>query len=294
MFDSNSVDHGGGIYCEDNGHISVEGNSTVLFNNNSARLGGALYSNNGINISFVGNSTAMFNNNTADSKGGAMRFYNGHVSFVGNSATVFTDNTACLGGAVNIIFSSISFEGNSNTMFYGNTAILMHQALSFEEKSSTVFSDNVAVYFGGAILTLNLVDFIFDDNSFVTFNNNEAKSGATVLFQNDNFQMTNILAIANFTLKFNDLAVKWCNSTCLPYDKIKVIDTCNNITIIDSTDRVWCSNPKIFVCQSIKCYCNNLTDVLVGMKNNSVVNISDKVILSSPIQLSFLQNFSIV
>ena len=66
--------HGGTIFSESNGHISLEGSSVTIFNNNSAGLGAAILLIYKCSIKFKDRSRATFYNNTANN-GRAVALY---------------------------------------------------------------------------------------------------------------------------------------------------------------------------------------------------------------------------
>ena len=258
-FNSNIAGYSaGGIYSY-NGHIIFKGNSTTEFNNNTAYVGGALRFYNS-HVTFEGNSTTEFNNNTA-SYGGALQFYNSHVTFEGNSTTEFNNNTASYGGALRFYNSHVTFEGNSTTKFSNNTAI------KYGAAASAVFSDTT-----------------FDDDSKLIFTNNKAPNG-TIIYSR---KYSKVTAKAQSNVVFNDLPAKWCNNTCLPYTGP------SDVVIVDSNGVVRCNDQTRFICQMRKCHCKNFEIYLNNFKNNSLVNITDTMILSSATSFNNLNNISII
>ena len=312
MFSNNIAEYGGAIAT--NSHILFEGNSSTVFSNNIAEYGGAIasyshilfeensstvFSNNiaGNNggaiisnscILFEGNSSAVFSNNDADD-GGAI-FSLSYILFEGNCSTVFSNNIADLDGGAIFSYSYILFEGNSSTVFNNNIAgddggaiaiySTLHTNVSFEGFSIVVFRNNIATY-GGAVFGRDHSVIIFSDNSAVTFTNNKATFSTTVF-------SSKIMANGNSTVIFNDLLAKWCNNTCLPYTRQ------SDIVTIDSNGIVWCSDQKSFICLSKKCYCNELEDFFDDLKNNTLVNITDTMTLSTVVELKYLSNISII
>ena len=309
VFSNNIAQYfGGALYsdCSDySSHISFEGNSTTVFSNNTAAdHGGAISFN--CNISFKGNSTTVFSKNIAQYYGGALyseQHSSRHISFEGNSTTWFNGNTADYGGAIASISNYISFKEISTTLFSNNIAAILggtiyselHNYVSFEGKSTTKFSNNTADY-GGAIyssfysyilfeenstsvfsnntakyggaLSANIVNITFGNNSNVTFNNNNATFGAAV-FSNSHSE---ILAKDHSNVAFNGLSPKWCNNVCLPYTGQ------GDAVTIDSDGIVWCSDRKLFKCQSHQCKCIDLAHMpLPDIKPDNLVNISNEV-----------------
>ena len=306
---------GGIIYSSDNSYIYFEGTSTTAFSDNHARTGGAIYSEDYSYVSFKENSTTIFNNNTADYGGAISTNNNSYIYFEGNSTTVFSNNVAAGdGGAICCgNFCYISFKGNSTTIFDHNSADYYGGAIYsdydaniyFEGSSATVFSDNAAVY-GGGIYTYYFGIIHFRENSTSIFSNNTAhhigiiyaQDKCNIIFDNNCSVIFNattgvtvfsdsrskIIAQDDFSVIFNDLSAKWCNSTCLSNT-----DHFNSI-VIDSDGMVWCNNHKGIYCLSSKCYCKNLEDILQSSDTNDSTqlhfNISEKVVvLTSAFQL---------
>ena len=295
VFNNNNANWiGGAIYCN-NSNAWFKLNSSLLFNNNVAKHGGAVYSAKSY-IIFEENSKMTFSKNIAHN-GGAVFSYNSTIALEGNSATKFNNNVAINGGGIySLIDSSIYFKSNSTTEFINHYITIVnggaiyckdHSNIYFEGFSITVFYNNIAVY-GGAVLTRYHSDIIFSGNSTVTFTKNDAIFGATVFSDFHSKVITN----GNSTVIFNGLSQKWCNNTCLPYtgeDK-------DDVVTIDGNGIVWCSysNEKSFICLSKKCYCNNLEDLLNGLKSHTSVNITDNVTLSSVIEFEYISNISII
>ena len=293
VFSDNIADHNGGaIYSDVYSCIFFEGNSSPAFNYNTAKYAGAIESQTHSCIYFKGSSSPVFSYNIAKYGGAIFSYYDSYISSEGNSSPVFSNNTAQYGGVIHTSGSQIYFKGNSSTAFNDNTATSFGGAVfstvvskvSFEEFSVVVFRNNIAEY-GGAVFVGGHSDIIFSDNSRVKFGNNNATFGATVFSNNG----SKIIVIRYSTVIFNDHSVKWCNNTCLPYTGQ------GNVFTIDSNGVVWCSDrdQKAFICPSEKCYCNKLENLLYGLKNNTLVNITDTVTLSSRIGLSRLNNISI-
>ena len=252
---------GGAISCYNNSHICFEGESSAVFTNNTAYVGGALYSDVYSYISFKGNSSPVFTNNSAHYGGGAIFSYD--ISFEGNASPVFTNNT----------------------VVYGGGAILSEGSMLFKSNSSPVFSNNIAEY-GGALSTVGNGNITFSENCTITFINNSATVGATIISYNSEIRVTD-----NSNIIFNTFSARWCTYPCLPYT-----GQCNGVTVlVDSDGTVWCSAKKTFKCLSKQCYCRRLEDLLNGIHNNQLINITDNsVTLSSRILLSDLKNISII
>ena len=116
----------------------------------------------------------------------------------------------------------------------------------------------------------NLIKFC--DNSIVTFTENEAKSGA-IAYSSGNCK---IMAMEDSTVIINYLPAKWCTNGCIPYTGQN-----SDATIIDGNGIVWCSDNKAFTCQSKKCHCTKLENILVTTTKVLIIHINETVILSS-------------
>ena len=212
-------------------------------------------------MSFKDVSNAKFNNNVAISNGGAILSTDTPISSKNNSHIQFNSNGATRGGAIYSIDNFISFEGFS----------------------ATVFSNNIAKDCGGALLAEDKVEIIFRNNSTVTFTNNSAPVGETIYCGSN----SNVTTNESSTVMFNYVLAKWCTNTCLSY-------TGQGTVTIDSNGIVMCSNQKAFACLSENCKCNDLGQLLHNIGSNTVVNIADKAVLSSPVGLWDLTNVSII
>ena len=293
VFSDNTADYGGAIHCNDNSYISFEGNSTTEFIDNTADIGGAIHCNDNSYVSFEGNSTTEFIDNTADIGGAIHCNDNSYVSFEGNSTTEFIDNTADYGGAIFCDYNSyISFHGisaitfnNNIANYYGGAIIsLYYSYTSFKEHSTTVFSNNIAARYGAAVVSAFDSEITFDDNSVITFTNNKATDNTTV-YSGIN---SKIMTRGDSSVVFNDVSAKWCNNVCLPYT-----GTNQDIIAIDSNGIILCSHPEGFICQLNKRKCN-CSEFNRDFRNNSVINITDTVILSSTALFNNLNNISII
>ena len=290
-FTSNTAEYDGGAIIIKDGPISFEGSSTTDFTHNTATYGGAIYTRSS-SISFKENSTTDFTNNSARHDGGAIYTRSGSsISFKDISDTQFNNNVAISnGGAIHSRYTPISSKGNSHIQFNNNAATrggaiysIDNNLISFEGFSTTVFSNNIAKDYGGALLAEDKVEIIFSNNSTVTFTNNNAPVGETV----DCGSNSKVTTKENSTVMFDDVLAKWCTDTCLPY-------TGQGTVTIGSNGIVSCSDQKAFACQSENCKCNDLGQLLDGVGSNTVVNIADKAILSSPVELFYLTNVSII
>ena len=277
-FSSNVASRGGAISSYENSCISFEEYSVTEFSGNTAyNECGAIDSYHNSYISFEGNSTARFSDNTADELGAAIcSHYNSYVSFKGRSVTEFSKNTvSASGGAIYLDFNSyISFEGHSTTVFSNNTAGC-GGALYSIGKSYIFFKGNSSTEFMYNIHNHNCI------NIFIINNTSPPRLNAITIFNVD----STIIVKENFTVMFQGLLVNWCAEACLPY----AVETQAFITIasIDSNGLLWCNNLKAFNCQSDRCYCKDLGLKLGSIKNNQLVNITDKtVVLSSVIDIN--------
>ena len=91
---------------------------------------------------------------------------------------------------------------------------------------------------------------------------------------------------------FNDVLAKSSTNTCTPWPY-----NGEGAVTIDSNSIVRCEYQKAFECQSENCHCKNLEPLLHNLAegtSNTVVNIVDKGILSTTIQLEPLTNVSII
>ena len=289
IFRSNIAnDHGGAIYSYDNSYISFEGNSTTMFSSNNADyFGGAICSYDNSYISFKENSTTMFSGNIADYFGGAIdSFDNSYISFEENSKTMLSNNTADYGGAIDSYGNSyISFEGNSAISFSNNSAdsggaiaSFYDSYTSFKEDSTTVFSNNIAAHHGAAVCAKIHSDITFDNNSQITFTNNKATDGTTI------YSVINskIITKGDSSVVFNDVSAKWCNNKCSHHYYSEP-----NVITIDSSGIVQCSYQEGFICRKDICQCNEFER---NFENNSVINITNTVMLSSNVLFNNLSN----
>ena len=307
LFTNNtSAGSGGAIHFENSFIMFKENSYTVFINNTAGEFGGAVSCEDGYsryiarynrycNLSFEGNSTAIFSNNIAHSFGGAiaMRNYRGKVSFEDFSTTIFSDNVAeGLGGAVYSIVQFVSIKENSTTEFSNNIAsngggvFCNLGRISFEGFSTTIFTNNTAEWYGGAISTAGYCDIIFHDNSTVMLTNNRARVHGTV------YSYASIMVIGNSTIMLNGHLARWCNKRCLPikYYRWPFIK-------IESNGDIWCGHEiqESFICLSKKhCHCKELEDLLNDLQNNTIVTITGSVTLSSVIEISDLENISII
>ena len=326
-FTANSAaDYGGAIYSEEHGSILFKENSTTIFSKNNAAYGGALWSYDTSRITFLGCSLTRFTNNRADRGGAVALLHKCNVTIAEHSVVVFSQNIAQSsltsgGAALHFSFnSSITIKGNSNVTFNNNYAIesggvvyceyagfiltqnstitlsgnkakvggalhLVHNCdITFKENSMVKFINNIATSIGGAAFATEQSDITFDDNSSVTFTNNTAPFGGTLYSKS----RSTIIAKGDSSVMFNNLLANWCTGICMPYAGQ------SNVISINSIGMVRCSNQKEFICVSKKCRCKRLEDLLVNITSSMVININEKIALSSVIQLTNLRNISLI
>ena len=99
------------------------------------------------------------------------------------------------------------------------------------------------------------------------------------------------MVIGNSTVLLNNHLAKWCNKRCLR------ITNYNQAFRIGSNGEVRCLHyhQESFTCLSKNhCNCKQLEGLLDGLQDNMTVNITGNVTLSSVIELSDLENISII
>ena len=291
-FYNNSVLYGGGAVFSSHSNISFENNAYTEFNNSHLKkLGGAIYAY-FTHISFKNNSTTQFSN-MAGFLGGAIFAYNSQISFKDKSTTKFSNNSVDYGGILCAFRNShIYFEDNSAIKFNNNHFDYFGTAIYVFSNSHVSFKDNSTVAFilkdNTAISAMSYAKIIFDGNCTVSFISSKSTNGVIVNLISIS-KNSSVIALENFNVTFNNQSAKWCTDTCLPYPGKE-----NDDVKIDNFGIVWCNNPHRFICQSKKCQCKNFKDSIVNIANDAIVTLSDKVILSSAVNLSNLQNVSII
>ena len=267
--------------------------STAVFSHNMAgRNGGAFY-NYYSNIIFEAESITQFIENTANYFGGAVQSFRGNVSFDGTSSTDFNSNYADQGGAISVHEGKLIFKDYSNITFNSNFAkegggiyLYNYSYIAFHDESKTTFSNDITASKNDAITAKNNTIITFDDKSTVSFINNKSILDATA-YPISIFNSV-IIARRSFIALFNDQPAKWCTNTCIPYPS----NYAGKADVsVDYTGTVWCSNEKGFICESRKCRCKNLEDMLVNIENGSLVKLSNKIKLSSIIKLGVFKVF---
>ena len=149
-FDTNRTNaaYGGAIDMENNGKLTITGDS-VIFNNNYAKsYGGAIH---GSNTNITANIVKFTNNTANEEHGGAVNLYGGTLTITGNgnNPTVeFSGNRAAKnGGAIrgNSAFSNGAFTFSNNTAGTNGGAIFSETAVTFScDNTSAVFTGNTA------------------------------------------------------------------------------------------------------------------------------------------------------
>ena len=294
VFSNNTASiQGGAVIVDQYSYISFKGNSTTVFSNNTSTYGGAINSRTNSYMFFEGNCFTRFINNTGFNAGAAIRSEdNSNVLFQGNSCTVFSNNKANhSGGAINSIGNScLSFEGNSITMFSGNSADY-GQSISSRRNSYTYFKGDSAIMFSDSTSANCDKAFYFDYKRYIICKGNSTEGsdnavnyGGTLLKNNTEtmsktifcFRDSKIIVEGHSNVVFNEVSARWCMNACLPYPTADTV-------MIDNNGIVWCSNVKAFNCSSDKCYCKDLSKKFEDVKNNQVVNITDKIVLLSSV-----------
>ena len=221
------------------------------------------------------------------------------LQFNNNSHIEFSNNTATRGGAIysinHIPYNFILFNNNSHTEFNNNTAtkggaiFSVNSFISFKGFSTTVFSNNIAKEYGGAVIAKDTSKITFCNNSKVIFIHNSAPFSEAVYCGSN----CHITTKENSSVLFNDVLAKWCTDTCTPWPY-----NGEGAVTIDSNSIVRCGYQKAFECQSENCHCKNLEPLLLHNlaegTSNTIVNIADKAILSTTVQLESLTNVSII
>ena len=318
-FSNNKAVMGGAMYASEHAQVVFEDDSTTKFSSNRADYyGGAIDIGEYTYVSFVCNSTTQFSNNIARGGGAMFVELSSHSTFENNSITQFSNNKADIGGAILANrHSLVKFKHNSVTKFNNNSgkngrAIYANNCnISFEDSSTTIFCNNEALSESNALLTRrsNIIidtsiphyDFpvsngnnsiltcqsniIFDGDCTVSFINNKSKIKG--IFYPISTYSSELKARGNFAITFNHQPAKWCANTCLSYygkDDVR----------IDNSGVVWCRSKYQFTCTGRNCQCKNLKDTIENTTNNSLLILSDKIILSSAFNLIFFQNLSII
>ena len=209
---------GGALYIE-NGIVSIDAKSQVVFTNNEANVGGAVYLFNNVtldstkskyeyehNLSYSQNKGAtwpsraalnigadarvIFNSNSAMDTGGAIVLQNGDFIIGVNASLNFSNNFADYGGAVVLVNSTIhvihsdginfSYNGGAT----GGALVLVFGTMNISSNSYVRFIANSAQIQGGAIhIERGLPSSIIIDNfaTLLFFNNSAFRGGAVYM-----------------------------------------------------------------------------------------------------------------
>ena len=255
---------GGAIGCFINTYMAFIDNSSVVFDSNRAQIGGALYFSNQSNFTTDDYSSIILHNNAANS-GGSLFIENYVIAtFKGNSLLQFNTNRAAEnGGAIMSQHTSV---------------------VRFEEQSKVTFEENTATLAGGAIYSVDTSDAIFTQYSTVLFYNNTAKFGANIYTNYNSY----VSIMKKSTVRFNNNIARWYGG--VPYsNKHGYAD----ITF-DSNGTITCSDPVTLpVCIHQHCFCQAIDYVLASLTNNTQIDLSINVTLSSIITISGV-NISII
>ena len=255
---------GGAIGCFTNTYIAIIDNSSVLFDSNRTQIGGAIYFSNQSNFTTDDYSSIKLHNNAANS-GGSLFIENYSIStFKGNSLVQFNTNRA---------------TENGGTIMSQHTSVIR-----FEEQSKVTFEENTATLSGGAIYNVDTSDVFFTQYSTVLFYNNTATFGANIYTKYNSY----VSITTNSTVRFNNNIARWYGG--VPYsNKHGYAD----ITF-DSNGTITCSDPVTLpVCIHQNCFCQAIDYVLASLTNNTQIDLSINVTLSSVITISGV-NISII
>jgi predicted outer membrane repeat protein len=186
IFENNTADTGGAIYCYDNANMRFE---NCIFKNNHATLGGGLHNADSDEVILI---DCIFEDNSAQYGGGIYlqnslgRIYAEHCIFTGNAATayggaeyerdnaqsefvncLFADNSAMIGGAIysmnncNSYYSHSTFADNAATTRGGAVRLYTN---SYGRSANCLFWENttpngsqISITFGG-ILDIGYTD----------------------------------------------------------------------------------------------------------------------------------------
>ena len=286
FYNNKATQYGAAIASVNNSCIMLTGNAKVTFISDFIHPGVPLYSYFNSNISFGENSITTFSIKFKPTSLTAIPhsspFYHGKRSYASfkekRDGAIYSDN-------------HISFEGNSTTTFNFNTDTNVY--LNFPNSRITVYYDSIGkaavfclgrVYFrGSSTSTFNDIttnDFpkytllfghtiIFDDNSTVNFNKQSNKGDFIASFK--------IIEKGHSVVAFNYLVLSWCT-----------LNICNRINAsmlvgsasikINFDGKVHCTNSSAYVCQSNKCHCENLKDIIQAGAHNNLLDISNKVV----------------
>ena len=289
--------HGAAIHSFDNSCIAFKGNATVTVNKNNILPlintkwhGGTIFSEDNSKISFEDNSITKFSNNAANFGASIFLHKNSNINFKDRSRVAFNDNTAINGGAVALYgnctgtieqFSNITFTNNFANQSGGALYFSHNCNVSFTDSLFTLFTNNTAENYGGAICFNVSSNIIFEENSTAIFIDNAASFGENLYSNGSSYT-----DIRNANLIINKSIARWHYVGQFTY-KNKAI----NDIIIDTYGIVRCNDHKAYyICQHKKCYCENIEEI----KSNTIVIITKKITLSSPVKLRNIVNVSLI
>ena len=187
---------GGTIFSENNGYITFDENSSVVFSNNMADFGAAIFLFSNSNIIFKERSRVIFNNNTAQYCGVLTSVLFSSVTFNGNTEVVFNANNIvsadylesagamCISHKTDVIFSGHSLvKFTNNTADRGGATTFSESNVIIEEYSRLIFNNNIAHYtFGAAFTCCTDSNVTFRGNSNVQFNSNMASQDGGAIY----------------------------------------------------------------------------------------------------------------
>ena len=243
-------------------------------------------------MQIVENSSVVFDSNRGREGGAIHLSYQISFAIDNDSMVTFTNNTALLGGSLFVTNTAIAiFKGNFvvqfniNTANYGGSIVLKHSSMiRFKEQSKVTIEDNTATVIGGAIYGLWTSDVYFTQYTTVIFYNNTAEFGESIY---TNYS-SSVTIKANTTVTFNNNTARWYGS--VPYsNKYGYSDIA-----FDSNGTVSCSDIiNLPACINQVCFCKDIYYVLASLTNDTHIDLSINVTLSSIIPLVHFNNISI-
>ena len=264
--DNQAKEKGGAIGCSKNSYVMIMDNSIIVLNRNRAQIGGALYFNQQSNF------TDDF------------------------SLVIFNKNNAILGGALFAEnFGVTTFKGKALVQFNRNRAVkhggaIMSQNTSVvicEGHSAITFEDNTAEGLGGVMYSYEVSNISFTQFSTVLFynSNNTATFGDNIYAKRN----SHVSITSNSTVRFNNNSARWYGG--VPYsNKYGYADIA-----LDSNGTITFSDPETLpVCVHQNCFCQAIDYVLASLTNNTQIDLSVNVTLSSIITTSGHVNISVI
>ena len=154
-----------------------------------------------------------------------------------------------------------------------------------EAQSVITFKNNLANFSGGAVHSTENSDIFLMHYSTVLFYNNSARLGDSI-YTNYN---SHVSITSNSTVRFNNNTTRWFGG--VPYsNKYGYADV-----TFDSNGTITCSDQQTLpVCIHQNCFCKSIDYVLASLTNDTQINLSVNVTLSSIINLSGHVNISII